>query len=398
MLFFGMKMFVINPRTKAFTLIELLVVIAIIGILAALLLPVLNKSQQRAQRIWCENNLHQIGVAFHTFANDHNGNFPMAVSTNDGGSLEYVQAGYTAGRIFYTSYRSFQCMSNDIIKQQLLICPTDTRTPATDFSTLQNSNVSYFVGVNGTFDRPGSILAGDRNLETNSFQQRTILGISTGSGLHWTLEMHQYKGNVLFADAHVEEWNNPTFTAAESALPIAENLFLPSTVPATTFASGGPGSSPYSPPSGSGYTPPLSQSLGASSSSRPQNPSSPMPGSPNGMPQFSGGMHNQPARASAMPSETETNSENLAASEVNTNPIAATAAPSGDADAGMSTFNRHLTKTLQSTFEWLYLLLLLLALLYLAYKIRKWMKERDEKLKAKMLRRQAQAGAGAYRH
>jgi len=99
-----------------------------------------------------------------------------------------------------------------------------------------------------------------------------------------------------------------------------------------------------------------------------------------------------------MPSETETNSENLAASEVNTNPIAATAAPSGDADAGMSTFNRHLTKTLQSTFEWLYLLLLLLALLYLAYKIRKWMKERDEKLKAKMLRRQAQAGAGAYRH
>jgi prepilin-type N-terminal cleavage/methylation domain-containing protein/prepilin-type processing-associated H-X9-DG protein len=390
-----MNMFVTNPRTKAFTLIELLVVIAIIAILAALLLPVFSKSQQRAQRIWCENNLHQIGVAFHTFANDHNGNFPMAVSTNDGGSLEYIQAGYTAGPIFYTSYRTFQCMSGDVLKPQLLICPTDTRTPAANFSSLQNSNVSYFIGANGTFDKPGSILAGDRNLETNSFQERTILGIGTGSILRWTSEMHQNQGNVLFADAHVEEWNNPTFNSAESQLPLAENLFLPSVVSTTTFASGGPGGSPPSGPGsgpgpGSGSTPPSSPAVPSSYSPPSQSSvaSSSSSGSQNPPPGFSGGMHHQPVGASVAPSETETASGDIEETTVESNAVTVVTT-STDVDAGMTTFNRHLTKTLQSTFEWLYLLLLLLALLYLAYKIRKWMRERDERLKAKMMREQS---------
>jgi prepilin-type N-terminal cleavage/methylation domain-containing protein len=95
-----MNLFVVNPRTRAFTLVEMLVVIAIIGILAAVLLPVLNKGQKSGQRAFCENSLQQMGLAFHDFANDHSGKFPMAVSTNEGGSLEYVQEGFNAGEIF----------------------------------------------------------------------------------------------------------------------------------------------------------------------------------------------------------------------------------------------------------------------------------------------------------
>ena len=60
----------------AFTLIELLVVVGIIALLVAILIPAIPRARQIAEQVVCSGHLNQFGLAFHQFADDHNGVLP----------------------------------------------------------------------------------------------------------------------------------------------------------------------------------------------------------------------------------------------------------------------------------------------------------------------------------
>ena len=226
-------------------MVELLIVIAIIGILAALLLPVLGRTKSRAKKIECVANLKQTGLAFQLFAHDHGGRFPAHISTNDGGSLEFVAKGYQVQGVFYFAYEHFRPLAPELVTPKLLACPTDQqRWPATNFIQFDNHNLSYFIGLKADPALPTAILAGDRNLGGN-WDSATIMTIPDPDPRqnHWWLGAHLRKGNLLFADGHVEESSDALLAAAET---VTEDIVRPSLPP--TFATGGGSAPPASAP------------------------------------------------------------------------------------------------------------------------------------------------------
>jgi prepilin-type processing-associated H-X9-DG protein len=192
-----------NNRTTALTLIEIFVILAVLAVAALLILPQLT-GPTRSPIIHCRNNLKQIGLAALTWELDQTNRFPPQVSTNDGGSMEMINAGSPAPH--------FQAVSNEVADPRILHCPLDNkRHAATNFGFgFGDLNISYFFNVDAKPESPSIILAGDRKLALADQPLRPgLAAISSNAPLAWARDLHygrasSQSGNILFADGHVE--------------------------------------------------------------------------------------------------------------------------------------------------------------------------------------------------
>ena len=185
---------------QGFTLVGLIIIVAVLAILAAMLLPALASAKRKARRIQCVNNLKQCGLAFRIWEGDNGDKYPMAVSTEKGGTMEFTDGADT--------FRHFQVMSNELSTPKILVCPADVRVAAVNFFQLKNKNVSYFVSLDASELNPQRFLDGDRNLNADTAPENGILKVVPGQRLSWTSAMHVNQGNLGLADGSVQQVSN----------------------------------------------------------------------------------------------------------------------------------------------------------------------------------------------
>jgi prepilin-type processing-associated H-X9-DG protein/prepilin-type N-terminal cleavage/methylation domain-containing protein len=136
-------------RRAAFTLVELLVVVGVIGVLIALLLPVLSRARRQAQQVACLSNLRQLGCAFIAYAHDHRGSFPAPANgiRDQVEDWVYWQPGRdeTEGRIF--------CYLNKDLR--VLTCPAGVPERPTQPAYPYSYSVNQQFTGNASFGRFG---------------------------------------------------------------------------------------------------------------------------------------------------------------------------------------------------------------------------------------------------
>lgn len=230
---------------RDFTLIELLVVIAIIAVLAALLLPALQKAKESGRRIACMNNLRQAGIGLLSYASDFKDEGPTNMDYTRGATLPIRESlgylvpaamNYTQTVRFPKDNRYLLCPGsfnpNKYVSYEPGRITYSSGSMQAFFITYSivfgyNTNIkAYGVDKNATFnaltnmrmlgrkDSSGSSRAADfgtastQPIAGDYVTDKTKIAFQYSDGATYNHSLHLYSRNTVFADGHVSNVPN----------------------------------------------------------------------------------------------------------------------------------------------------------------------------------------------